>query len=405
MADIVVIGGGAAGMMAAAAAALGGAQVLLLEKNKKLGKKLRITGKGRCNVTNNCDQREIMNHTVRNPKFLYGALNAFDAQDTMALFERLGVALKTERGNRVFPVSDRAEDIVHALESYLDQCGVKRVCDTVTEIQKGFTVIGERSQYPCKKCIIATGGVSYPLTGSTGDGYRFAADFGHTIIPPRASLVGLRCAEKDCLRMSGLSLKNVTLTVMSGQKTLFHDFGEMLFTHTGISGPLVLSASAVVDESAKVFINLKPALTESQLDARILRDFSDNINKDIGNALGALLPKKMILPVLENAGLNPHEKVHLITKEQRTKLLNVITRFPLTVIGKEPIEGAIITAGGVDTREIVPKTMQSKKCPDLYFAGEVMDVDAYTGGFNLQIAFSTGYLAGTSASGGLYENN
>lgn len=405
MADIVVIGGGAAGMMAAAAAALGGAKVLLLEKNKKLGKKLRITGKGRCNVTNNCDWREIMHHTVRNAKFLYGALNAFDPQDTMALFERLNVPLKTERGNRVFPVSDCAEDIVQALESYLGQCGVKRMCDTVTEIQKGFTVIGERSQYPCKKCIIATGGVSYPLTGSTGDGYRFAADFGHTIIPPRASLVGLRCAEKDCQRMSGLSLKNVTLTVTSGQKTLFHDFGEMLFTHTGISGPLVLSASAVVDETAKAFINLKPALSESQLDARILRDFSDNINKDVGNALGALLPKKMILPVLEKAKLNPHEKVHLVTKEQRAKLLNVITRFSLTVIGKEPIEGAIITAGGIDTREIVPKTMQSRKCPDLYFAGEVIDVDAYTGGFNLQIAFSTGYLAGMSASGGLYENN
>ena len=404
MTEVTVIGGGPAGMMAAVSAARLGADVCLIVKNKTLGRKLAITGKGRCNLTNHCDERSLLDHVTRNQKFLYSAFYGFNAEDTMRFFEQQGVPLKTERGGRVFPVSDKASDICKALERAIRTSGVKIIYATVRALQAlddHIEIHLDDRKIQTRKCVIATGGLSYPLTGSTGDGYAFAKSFGHTVTPLRPSLVGLRCRGRDCAEMSGLSLRNVTLSVFHGQNKIYEEFGEMLFTHTGISGPIVLSASAHMErDDATAVINLKPALSRETLDKRILRDFEENANKEIQNVLPLLLPHKMISPILRRAGIPAHTKVNTITKVQRHQLLETITAFSLSVIGKEDIEGAVITSGGVSVDEILPKTMQSKLCPRLYFAGEIIDVDAYTGGFNLQIAFSTGYAAGIGAAGG-----
>ncbi|MGM9630765.1 NAD(P)/FAD-dependent oxidoreductase [Butyricicoccus sp.] len=405
---VAVIGAGAAGLMAAGTAAQQGACVLLFEHNEKVGRKLAITGKGRCNVTNNCDAQTFLSNVPQNPRFLYSALGAFSVQDTMAFFEKLGVPLKTERGSRVFPVSDRALDVVDALYGWVRRCGVTIVHDEVTDICVG----GEETGAVCgvmaggrlrraDRVIVATGGKSYPLTGSTGDGYVWAEKLGHTVTPLRASLVPLVCAGKDCPRLQGLSLKNVTLTIFENNKKLHEGFGEMLFTHFGISGPLVLSASSHMRKWDKAKyraeIDFKPALDEATLDKRILSDFSGELNTDFRNSLGALLPRKLIPIVVERSGIDPHQKVNAITKKQRHALVRVLKHFELEITEPRPVTDAIITSGGISVREITPKTMESKKVPNLYFAGEIIDVDAYTGGFNLQIAWSTGYLAGLNA--------
>ena len=405
---VAVIGAGAAGLMASYAAAQAGAQVLLFESNEKIGRKIMITGKGRCNVTNNCDRDTFLSNVPQNPRFLYSALDAFGVQDTMDFFEAQGVPLKTERGNRVFPQSDRSVDIVDALYHAMHRAGGIIQHTPVTGIVRdeasgavcGVTAGGRTHR--ADRVIIATGGKSYPLTGSTGDGYRFAQETGHTVTPLRPSLIPLVCSGTDCPRMQGLSLKNVTLTVFENNKKLFEGFGEMLFTHFGISGPLVLSASSHMRKWDKAEyraeIDLKPALDRQTLDKRILSDFADKQNADFRNALSALLPRKMIPIVIEHAEIDPHTKVNSITKKQRGKLLAALKQFPLTITGTRPIEEAIVTSGGVSVRQVSPKTMESKQVPGLYFAGEVLDLDAYTGGFNLQIAWSTGWLAGRSAA-------
>lgn len=403
---VVVIGGGAAGMMAAGCAAEHGAAVTLLEPNDRLGKKLLITGKGRCNVTNDCPWEDVLKNTPTNPRFLYSALSRFSPADAKAFFEVHGCALKTERGNRVFPVSDRSSDVQAALERYLRQTGVQVRHTRATEIavQDG-AVCGVKTAngpIPADAVILATGGCSYPLTGSTGDGYRMAAALGHTIVEPVGSLVPLVERGHDCAAMQGLALKNVTLRLKNAKgKVVFEEFGELLFTHFGLSGPIVLSASAHMDRKGEAFtvdLDLKPALDEKTLDKRLLADFDKHKNSDFINALGELLPKKLIPVVIEKSGIDPREKVNSITKAQRAALLRVLKAFPVEISGKRPIAEAIITTGGVSVREVSPKTMESKKLPHLYFAGEVLDVDAYTGGFNLQIAWSTGRLAGLSAA-------
>ena len=402
---VAVIGAGAAGLMAAGTAAQQGARVLLFERNEKVGRKLAITGKGRCNVTNNCDMQEFLTHVPQNPRFLYSALGAFSIQDTMKFFEELGVPLKTERGNRVFPQSDKARDIVDALFFWVKRCGVTIVQERVTGIQTDETgVVGVKTEgklHRADRVIVATGGKSYPLTGSTGDGYAWAQELGHKVTPLRASLVPLVCPGKTCPRLQGLPLKNVTLTIFENNKKLYEGFGEMLFTHFGISGPLVLSASSHMRKWEKATyraeIDLKPALDEAVLDKRILSDFSQELNTDFRNSLGGLLPRKLIPIVVERTEIDPHQKVNAITKKQRQKLVQELKHFALDITQPGPIEDAIITSGGVSVKDIVPKTMESKKIPNLYFAGEIMDVDAYTGGFNLQIAWSTGYLAGLHA--------
>ena len=404
---VAVIGAGAAGLMAAYAAAQEGAKVLLFEPNEKIGRKIMITGKGRCNVTNNCDTQTFLANVPQNPRFLYSALGAFGVQDTMAFFEKQGVPLKTERGNRVFPQSDRAVDIVDALFHAMHRAGVtmlhKRVTDLHTDESGAICAVeADGQRYPVERAVLATGGKSYPLTGSTGDGYVLAQKLGHTVTPLRPSLIPLTCAGKDCPRMQGLSLKNVTLTIYENDKKLHDGFGEMLFTHFGISGPLVLSASSHMRKwdraSYRAEIDLKPALDRLTLDKRILSDFAERQNVDFHNALSALLPRKIIPIIIEHSGIDPHAKVHSITKKQRASLVTAIKQFPLTITGTRPIEEAIVTSGGVSVREVSPKTMESKKVSGLYLAGELLDVDAYTGGFNLQIAWSTGYLAGQSAA-------
>ena len=403
----VVIGGGPAGLISAYFRANRGEDVLLIEKNEKLGKKLYITGKGRCNVTNNCKElSELIANVPTNGRFLYSAFSNFMPQDTIDLMEDMGVPLKCERGNRVFPCSDKATDIVDALVHYGTDDGAQIIHGRAKElIIKDGVLRGVRTfdgeEIAADKVIIATGGKSYPLTGSTGDGYELARQAGHTIIEPKPSLVPLNAHEGFCTDLMGLSLRNVTMKVIDTKKKnkiIYDDFGEMLFTHFGVSGPMVLSASSRIRDMEPgryiISIDLKPALTEEQLDARILRDFSENTNKDFINSLGALLPRKLIPVTVKLSGIRANEKVNQITKEQRHKLVTLLKNFKVTIKSFRPIDEAIVTSGGVKVSEIDPKTMQSKLLPGLYFAGEVIDVDAYTGGFNLQIAFSTGRLAG-----------
>ena len=404
--QIVVVGGGAAGMMAAICAAERGASVTLLEPNERLGKKLNITGKGRCNVTNNADLETLLANTPKNGKFLYSAFSRFDGRDAMAFFEKLGVPLKTERGNRVFPVSDRAFDISGALEWRLKALRVSMVRDRAVhlEIEEGTIcgVQGERREYPAQAVILATGGVSYPATGSTGEGHRMAAEAGHTVTPLRGSLVPLREQGNLCARMLGLSLRNVGLTVFENSKKIYTDFGELLFTHFGVSGPLILSASAHMrhfeKKTYRLEIDLKPALDEQQLDKRLLSDFTKYANSDFCNALNDLLPQKLIPVVVELTEIPPHQKVHDLTKDQRRGLLQLLKHFPVVIAGPCPVTDAIVTSGGIKVGEIDPKNMESKVVKGLYFAGEVIDVDAYTGGFNLQIAWATGRAAGFAAA-------
>ena len=404
---IVVIGGGAAGMMAAIAAAERGAQVTLLEPNERLGKKLNITGKGRCNVTNNCSAEELMRNIPCNGKFLYSAFSRFSSQDTMAFFEALGVPLKTERGNRVFPQSDVSFDISDALRRRMKQLRVEWVRDRAVSVETAegavCAVTGEKGRYEADAAIIATGGVSYPGTGSTGDGYRMAEELGHTVVEPVGSLVPLESDDAACGKMQGLALKNVELTACNKKnKVVFREFGEMLFTHFGVSGPLVLSASAHLRhwerEQFRLVIDLKPALDEQKLEARILRDLTEQSNRDFEKIVAGLVPHSMVEVVLDKLGIPGELKAHSVTREQRRALVEILKRFPVSVTGPRPVREAIVTSGGIKVGEVQPATMESKKVSGLYFAGEVLDVDAYTGGFNLQIAWATGRQAGISAA-------
>ena len=402
-ADTVVIGGGAAGMMAAIAAGRRGKNVILLEHERFCGKKLRITGKGRCNVCNSCDVRTFLQNVPVNPKFLYSALNRFPPAETMAFFEALGVPLKTERGNRVFPVSDNAHDVAKALEKAMKSAHVRVLYENAEDvIVTDGAVSGVKSsggEIACGSVLIATGGVSYPLTGSTGDGLRMARTLGHTVTPLRPSLVPLTSDDPDCAEMQGFSLKNVTLTLYDAAHTaLYSELGEMMFTHFGVTGPLVLSASAHMrSESVKpcsLEIDLKPGLDEKKLDARLLRDFDKYRNRDFSNALCDLTGRAMIPVLVRRSGIPPETKVNAITRAQRQALCTLFKHFTVSVSGTRPIAEAIVTSGGVSVKEIDPRSMESKLVRGLYFAGEILDVDAYTGGFNLQIAWSTGALAG-----------
>lgn len=401
--QIIVIGGGPAGMMAALTAARQGGKVTLFERNRTLGRKLRITGKGRCNVTNDCSENGVLQNIPRNSRFLYSALSQFSPADVKAFFEELGVPLKTERGNRVFPQSDNAHDVADALVHALRKEGVIISTGRVQAITvDGGRVSGIKLENGKKmkadSVILCTGGLSYPATGSTGDGYRMAKSLGHTIEPTRGSLVPLE-AEDCCGEMQGLSLRNISVQVKNEKgKTLYQDFGELLFTHFGLSGPVILSASAHMRdfdrEQYTVVIDLKPALDEKTLDNRLVRDFQENANRDFQNSLGGLLPRKLIPEVIKRCGIHPETKMHDITREERHKLLHVLKHFTVRVLGPRPVQDAIITSGGVKVSEVNPSTMASKLVPGLYFAGEILDMDAYTGGFNLQIAWSTGYTAG-----------
>lgn len=410
MKKTVIIGGGAAGLMAACAAAekYGGRAVTVIEKNRRPGRKLMITGKGRCNVTNNCDRDTLISNVPANGRFLFSAFSDFGTADTMEFFEKRGVPLKTERGNRVFPVSDKASDIVDALVNTVRKSGVKILTAEAEEIlTDNFSVTGVRTRdgeiLEADSVILATGGMSYPVTGSTGDGYEMAFRLGHTVTPLKASLVPLNVKQGFCSRLSGLSLKNVTLTVYESgrKKPVFSELGEMLFTHFGISGPLVLSASAHMRKMGSAeyvaYIDLKPALDEQKLDSRILRDFEEEKNRNFGNSLDKLLPKSIIPVIISLSGIAPDTKVNQISREQRARLCGVLKALRLDITGFRPIEEAIITGGGISVKEINPSTMESKLVSGLFFAGEIIDADAYTGGFNLQIAFSTGHLAGKNA--------
>ena len=407
---LVVVGGGAAGMMAAVSAAERGARVTLLEPNERLGKKLNITGKGRCNVTNNADVQTLLANVPRNGKFLYSAFSRFDGRDAMAFFASIGVPLKTERGNRVFPVSDRAFDVSAALERRLKALKVSLVRDRAAELEITSGAVtgvrGERGTYPAGAVVLATGGVSYPATGSTGEGHRMAREAGHTVTDLQGSLVPLRDYGLG-RELQGLSLRNVGLAVFEDRKKIYTDFGEMLFTHFGVSGPLVLSASAHMRHFGKktyrLEIDLKPALDEQALDKRLLRDFEKYANHDFCNALDDLLPQKLIPVAVERSGIPPHQKVHDLTREQRRGLVQVLKHFSVEIAGPCPVTDAIVTSGGVKISEIDPKTMGSKIVKGLYFSGEIMDVDAYTGGFNLQIAWATGRAAGQAAAEALRQ--
>lgn len=403
--SIFVVGGGAAGMMAAITAAENGAQVTLLERNDRLGKKLYITGKGRCNVTNDCAPEDFFQNVPRNPRFLYSAIYAFSPREVMAWFEARGCALKTERGNRVFPQSDKSASVIDALRAELRRLGVRvlqeRALDIVTQDGAVCGLKTDGGFHKTERVILATGGCSYPQTGSTGDGYRMLEKLGHTIVPPVGSLVPLVEKGYDCKQMQGLALKNVALRLVNQKrKTVFEEFGELLFTHFGLSGPVVLSASAHMNEkdSYTVLLDLKPALDEQKLDLRLLRDFEKFQNRDFENALVELLPRSMIPVIVRRSGIPAEEKVHSITREQRRALLELMKRFPVEIACKAPVEDAIVTSGGVKVSEIEPGTMQSKRVRGLYAAGELLDVDAYTGGFNLQIAWATGRAAGLAAA-------
>ena len=406
MRRIVVIGGGAAGMMAAIAAADGGCRVTLIEKNEKLGKKLFITGKGRCNVTNAADMETLFASVCSNRKFLYSAFYDFDNRSVMDLLEHAGCPLKVERGERVFPVSDHSSDIIGALRRELNRREVEILLDTAvrelifSEHSVTGVVLDHGKRLMCDSVIVCTGGISYPSTGSTGDGYRFAEYCGHKVVTPTPSLVPLETKEDWCRELMGLSLKNVSLTMTLSKRKVYEGFGEMLFTHFGVSGPLVLSASTFYREGAdcRLAIDLKPALSEEQLDKRLLREFDANHKKQFKNALSELFPNRLIPVMIELSGISPEKKVHEITKAERANFVKIIKHLELTVTGTRGFAEAIITRGGISVKDVNPSTMESRKVKGLYFAGEVLDLDAMTGGYNLQIAWSTGHLAGESAA-------
>ena len=400
---IAVIGGGAAGMMAAGTAASYGAEVVIFEHMPYLGKKLGITGKGRCNVTNNCTVQEFMENVPRNSRFLYSALNALSPSELMDLLVSYGVELKTERGRRVFPTDDKAKTIVDALRRYCAGAEVvNQKIKNITRLDGRFSLNGN-AEYTFDALILCTGGRSYPLTGSDGSGYKLARSLGHSVTPLVPSLIPLTSPSKICEKLQGLSLKNVGITLEDPNgKIIYTDFGEMMFTHFGVTGPVILSASAHLVgkplHGVKLAIDLKPALDEKTLDQRLLLDFEKCINKDFINSLGGLLPLKLIEPFVELTDIDPRAKINSITKEQRKRIVSLLKRMEIPIDGVRPIEEAIITSGGITVSEVSPKSMESKIVPGLYFAGEVLDLDAYTGGYNLQIAFSTGYLAGKSAA-------
>ncbi len=403
--DCIVVGGGPAGAMAAIQAATSGARVLVCEKNRRIGRKLAITGKGRCNVTNNCPTTELLKNVTGGHKFLYSAFSRFSAQDTMRFFESLGVLLKTERGNRVFPASDKADDIVSALEQCLTDYGIDVRTGTVTKLLTdngkvcGVVFGGQALTAPA--VIVATGGCSYPLTGSTGDGYAFARSLGLEVTALRPSLTALACPVGLCRECTGLTLKNIGIRLFENDKLIYTDFGELLFTHTGISGPVVLSASAHMRTAGAQYaieIDLKPALDAETLDKRLLRDFEERRNKAIKNALDALLPAALRTPLLALTAIPPETPVNTLTRVQRAQLVSAMKALRLAPLKQLGFENAVVTAGGIALTEIDPKTMAAKRVPGLFFAGEVLDLDAYTGGFNLQIAFSTGYAAGEAAA-------
>ena len=418
MSKVIIIGAGAAGMMAAIAAASNGHDVTILEKNEKAGKKIYITGKGRCNITNACDVEELFNNVVTNKKFLYSAFYGFTNDDVVAMLNDAGLETKVERGSRVFPVSDRAGDVISTLVGIMKKKGVKIEYDTtVTELTTGRYDDMEESTdgrefitgvkcasgkvYPADAVIVATGGISYPTTGSTGDGYVFAEKTGHTVTALSPSLVPFTVAEEDVKELQGLALKNSGVTIYDGKKKLYEDFGELLFTHFGVSGPTVLSASSYVakkikDHPLRLVIDLKPGLDTEQLDARVLRDFEEFMNKNFNNSLDKLLPKSLIPVVIKRSGIDEYKKVHEINREERMRLIDTIKNFEFTLTGLRGYNEAIVTQGGVSVKDVDPSTMESKKVKGLYFAGEVLDLDAVTGGFNLQIAWSTGHLAGVS---------
>ena len=404
MCDGIIIGGGPAGMFAAITAAREGSRVLLLEKNERLGKKLLITGKGRCNVTNDCSAQEVLQNVPRNSRFLYSAMTAFPPEKIKAFFEDNGCALKTERGNRVFPVSDKSQSVLECLQNELRQLRIPvRTAHVKGLLTENGAVTGVRTEnetIPAKWVILATGGASYPATGSTGEGYAMAAALGHTIVPAEGSLVPLETAGQDCPDMQGLSLRNCGVKLVNAKgKVLYKDFGELLFTHFGVSGPTVLSASChLKGEGCRLVIDLKPALEENKLDDRIRRDLELYKNRSMENALTDLLPRSMIPVVLRRLDIDPEMQANSLTKQKRRGLVELLKAFSIDIIGKRPVTEAIITSGGVKVSEIDPKTMESKKVPGLYFAGEVIDCDAYTGGFNLQIAWATAYAAGYSAA-------
>ena len=412
MSHVIVVGGGAAGMFAAIAAAKNGHQVTLYEKNEKLGKKIFITGKGRCNITNAADMEELFDAVVTNSKFLYSSFYGYTNQNVIDFFEDAGVPVKIERGNRVFPISDHSSDVIRALEREMKKVGVKVCLNTEVksvEAEKGKfnkVVLKDTTIQTADACIVATGGLSYRSTGSTGDGFRFAENVGHKVTQCFPSLVPMETKEPWICELQGLSLRNVEAKILDGKKELYKDFGEMLFTHFGVSGPLIISASSYVgkkfmDKNGQkkeltLEIDLKPALTEEQLDQRVLRDFEENHNRQFKNAITKLFPTKLIPVMLELGGIDPEKKVNSIEKEERKQFVHLIKHFRMTLTGLRDYPEAIITKGGVNVKEIDPGTMESKLVKGLYFAGEVLDLDALTGGFNLQIAWSTGYLAGSS---------
>lgn len=419
MNKVIVIGGGAAGMMAACAAAKAGTEVTLYEKNEKLGKKIFITGKGRCNLTNACDTQELFESIPRNPKFLYSAIYGYDNFQVMNFFEQNGTKLKVERGNRVFPVTDHSSDVIAALKRAMNELGVEIVLNTpvqgiVTKREDSDKTVvcgvelANHKKEQADAVILATGGCSYTSTGSTGDGYQLAEKLGHQIVECHPSLVPFTAKEDYVKQLMGLSLKNVRVSIWKGKKQLFSDFGEMLFTHFGVSGPLLLSASSIVNDAItkgelSMEIDLKPALTEEQLDKRILREFADAPNKQFANAIGSLYPSKLTPVIIRLCGILPEKRVNEITKNEREALIHITKHFPVTLTGLRGFEEAIITRGGVSVKQVNPSTMESKLVDGLYFAGELLDVDALTGGFNLQIAWSSGFLAGSSAAEAMTE--
>ena len=407
MSKVLIVGGGAAGMFASIFAARNGNEVHVFEKNEKLGKKLFITGKGRCNITNAGDMENLFENVVSNRKFLYSSFYSYTNEDVISFFETLGVPTKIERGNRVFPVSDHSSDVIGALSGEMKRAGVK--VHLYTKVSKILTENGRFSGLEfvdgaCVQgdaCVIATGGFSYQTTGSNGDGYRFAEELGHTVTDIYPSLVPLAIEEEFVKELQGLSLKNVEAAIYEGKKKLYQDFGEMLFTHYGVSGPLILSGSSHIAKKAgekklKLVIDLKPALTEEQLDQRVLRDFEQNINKQFKNAVTRLFPAKLIPVMIERSKIDPEKKVHDISREERQNFVKLMKHFEMTILGLRGYNEAIITKGGVKVKEVDPGTMESKLVPGVYFAGEVLDLDALTGGYNLQIAWSTAYAAGSS---------